>query len=380
MSEEASNEQKQTPSPGDFIRAELNRRGWGQDDLARILDRPASRVNELVQGKLMLSPELAIALAAALGGAAEEWLEREATYRLALAKGIDDEAVRKRARLYEIAPIKEIQKRGWIRRTDNVNELEAELKVFFAVDDLESEPVIIADFRKSSPYDELTPAQKAWCARAKQLASALRIAEFEESKIPELEERLRRLAAYPQETRKIPTLLAKYGIRFVVIEPLQGSKIDGAAMWLDPRSPVIALSLRYDRIDNFWHNIGHELSHIKHRDAISIDVELVDDRGVEASNVPPVEQRANTEASQMLFPSDALQSFILRVAPIYSKERINQFANRVRIHPGIIVGQLQKRKEIGYSANREMLVKVREYVTATAVTDGWGHTIDPRAS
>ena len=74
----------------------------------------------------------------------------------------------------------------------------------------------------------------------------------------------------------------------------------------------------------------------------------------------------------MLFPSDALRSFILRVGPIYSKERINQFANRVKIHPGVIVGQLQKRKEISYAANREMLVKVREYVTSTAVTDGWG--------
>ena len=166
--------------------------------------------------------------------------------------------------------------------------MEEELKRFFRVDDLESDPVIIADFHKSSSYDELTPAQKASCARAKQLAHALRVAEFQESKITELENKLRKLAAYPQEARKVPTLLSKYGIRFVVIEPLQGSKIDGAAMWLEPRSPVIALSLRYDRIDNFWHNIGHELSHIKHKDAISIDVELVDDRGIEASIFLPL--------------------------------------------------------------------------------------------
>ncbi len=94
--------------------------------------------------------------------------------------------------------------------------------------------------------------------------------------------------------------------------------------------------------------------------------------------LPPVEQRANADASAMLFPSDTLKSFIQRVGPIYSKQRINQFANRVKIHPGIIVGQLQKRKEIAYSANREMLAKVRDFVIGTAVTDGWNTTIDPR--
>ena len=64
-------------APGDFIRNELERRGWGQDDLARIIGRPAPRINELIRGKIGISPELAIELAAALGGTAEEWLQRE---------------------------------------------------------------------------------------------------------------------------------------------------------------------------------------------------------------------------------------------------------------------------------------------------------------
>src|SRR5687768_2140966 len=101
-------------SPGDHIRTELKRRGWGQDDLARVLGRPTSRVNELVQGKASVSPELAVALAAALGGTAEEWLQRDAAYRLSTANA-DVQGVRRRARLYEIAPVKELQRRGWIR-------------------------------------------------------------------------------------------------------------------------------------------------------------------------------------------------------------------------------------------------------------------------
>jgi HTH-type transcriptional regulator/antitoxin HigA len=49
----------------------------------------------------------------------------------------------------------------------------------------------------------------------------------------------------------------------------------------------------------------------------------------------------------------------------------------VKMHPGIIVGQLQHRGEIGYSAHRDLLAKVRAIVTETSLTDGWGRTISP---
>src|SRR5205807_2566075 len=110
----------------------------------------------------------------------------------------------------------------------------------------------------------------------------------------------------------------------------------------------------------------------------SVDIDLSGEPAAGAPQLPEIEERANAEATCLFFPGDSLQSFILRVGPIYSKDRINQFANRVKIHPGIIVGQLQRRQEIAYSVNREMLVKVREFVTATATTDGWNNTIDPR--
>jgi len=54
-----------------------------------------------------------------------------------------------------------------------------------------------------------------------------------------------------------------------------------------------------------------------------------------------------------------------------------QFANKVKIHPGIVVGQLQHRNELGYSALRDMLVKIREVVTTTALTDGWNQNLAP---
>jgi HTH-type transcriptional regulator/antitoxin HigA len=57
---------------------------------------------------------------------------------------------------------------------------------------------------------------------------------------------------------------------------------------------------------------------------------------------------------------------------MYSKARINQFANRIKMHPGIIVGQLHHRGEVRAAAHRGLLVKIREHVLTTAIVDGWG--------
>jgi HTH-type transcriptional regulator / antitoxin HigA len=89
------------------------------------------------------------------------------------------------------------------------------------------------------------------------------------------------------------------------------------------------------------------------------------------------ESRADEEAAASLIPTSEIESFIGRVGPLYSKDRIIQFANRIRIHPAIIVGQLQYRGEIGYAAMRELMTKVKDNVVGTALTDGWNQTISP---
>jgi HTH-type transcriptional regulator/antitoxin HigA len=367
---------KPTP-PGEYIREELKVRGWTQADLATILDRPLPTVNEIIQGKRAIMPEMAVALGRAFGTPPETWMNREVEYRLSLVK-TDASEVQRRAKLYELAPVKDMIRRGWILPTDDPKELERAILNFFEIDQLGTEPSLVVAWRKSTSGVELSPAQRAWCFRVKQLARAYKVAPFSAERLDKCEADLRKLAAYPQEARKAPATLASYGIRLVIVEPIPGSKVDGITLWLDPGLPVIGLSLRFDRNDSFWHTLGHEFSHIKHGDAISVDNDLADpDRPVPAAQ-DPIERRADEEAVALLVPPDKLESFIARVGPLYSKERIIQFANRIRMHPGIIVGQLQHRREIGYHSNREMLAKVRETVTSTALTDGWGHSIDPR--
>jgi len=362
-------------SPGEVIRKALQERGWTQADLARILDRPLPTVNEIIVGKRAIMPEMAMSLAAAFGDTPERWMNLEATYRLSLAKRNDADAVARRVRLFDLAPVKEMERRGWIKPTKDADELERELCGFFETDITKNEPAISVVTRRYAGLLMLTPAQRAWCFRVRQLARTVHAEKFKPELLVQCEERLRSLAAFPEETAKVPTVLAGFGIRFVVVEPLSSSRIDGAAFWLADDAPVIGMSVRFDRIDSFWFTLFHEFKHIENGDLMSVDSDLVGESAMLAEAKDDIERRADAQAAAALLPPDKLESFIVRVGPLYSKQRINQFANRMRIHPGIILGQLHHRGEVDWRANREMLAKVRDTVTQVALTDGWGKSI-----
>src|SRR5947209_15779829 len=110
------------PPPGAYIRAELERRAWGQAELAKIVGRPLPTINEIIQGKRAILPEMAVALGAAFGTGALLWLQRESAYRLSLVDQSDPET-RARARLFGLAPVKDMERRGWIGPTRQAREL-----------------------------------------------------------------------------------------------------------------------------------------------------------------------------------------------------------------------------------------------------------------
>ncbi len=366
-------------SPGEYIRDELKLRGWTQEDLARVIGRPLPTVNEIIQGKRAVMPEMAIALAQALGIPAEVWVQREAAYRLSLASVAGGDDVQRRAKIYSLAPIKEIQKRGWIRASDNIDVIEHDLLKLFRLTSLDQEFTIPGAARKTNARTPLTSTQRAWAARVRQLASVIparSVGVYDESKIDSLKASLRKLAAYSSEVKKVPQLLMNYGIRYVVVEGLSGAKVDGWATWLNPESPVIGMSLRYDRLDSFWFTLGHELMHVQHRDESPIDGDVagLDELPLEVK--PPMERRADEGSAAMFVPPAELESFIRSVSPLYSTERINQFANQIKMHPNVIIGQLKHRGEIGHSAHNKTVVPIREIVIKAAITDGWGKSIN----
>ena len=357
--------------PGEFIRDELEARGWTQDDLAQIMGRPQTAINLIINDKRGITPETAIELGGAFGTSPEFWLNLDSVYKLSkVSEPVPVAEIRQRAALFEASPVGDMEKRGWIRQTSSIIELKQELAMFYADVNVDNFKVAA---RASTEQGQITPEQMAWCVRSLKLAKTIPAREYRPENMEACKKNLRELAAFPEGTARISEVLASFGIRFVVVEHLTGTKIDGAALWLGTGwdKPVIAVSVRYDRIDSFWHTLCHELSHIEHKDfGAVIDIDLL---GNEKRNeqVIAVEERADREAAATLIPTSKLESFILRKRPFFSKVSIIQFANANRVHPGIVAGQLHHRLN-NWKANREMLVKVRDIVTSRTLTDGWG--------
>ncbi len=362
--------------PGDFLKEELEERGWTQTDLADILGRPNRLVSEIVNGRRGITPETALGLADAFGTSAEYWMYLEASYQLARVRRTSDN-VSHRAKLYGKAPIKEMVKRNWIEGSPNTSVLERNVLDFLEIESLEEEPLFFAHAaRKATPYESVTPSQLAWLFRVKHLAKLLQPEEYNPSCFEDLVEELRNFWSTPDETRHVPRILEERGIRLLIVEAMPGSKIDGVCFWLDHHSPVVALSMRFDRIDYFWHTLMHELGHVRNTDGLSnsytsFDINLFAD-SEKQSERPPHEVMADQFAVQALVPQEELEDFALRVSPTFPKKHLIGFAALMNIHPGIVLGQLQHSHGVSYAKNRELLVKVRHIITSSALTDGFG--------
>lgn len=364
-------------SPGELIKDEIEARGWSQVELAEVLGRPGRLVSELIAGKRAITPETAKGLGQAFGTGAQFWLNMESSYQLSKVKSDSSNAVARRAKLYEMAPVKEMTRRSWIQPTDNIDVLEKSVYSFHRKPSLDAPmPQLAHAASKGSSYEELTPSEAAWLCRVRQLAELMEVKPFSEIAFATVFGQLKTMLRDTDAVRQVPAVLATAGVRFLIVETLPSTRIDGVCLWLSPASPVIALSLRYDRIDAFWHTLLHECAHVKYKDGLGgdvyLDIDLVGEEADSSAAKPEVELRADEFASSFSIPKADLDGFIARVRPLFSKTRIQAFAAKLNVHPGLVVGQLQYRKMIPYSHSREMLAKIRPILTEAALTDGFG--------
>lgn len=349
--------------PSKVIKEEMNKRGLTQKDVAIIIGKSDSYISDNLS-KENISVEFAHALSVVLGHSPKYWLDIANNYQLALLGEVSD-GIKARNQLLQEYPLKAMQQRGWISKTGTFEELQAEIKNLMQNGaKLETH----TSFKRTVKDQHLNYAEKFWLYRAIELAKVLPVEKYDENKLPSLFNFLKKAVKSSQAILKVVELLQRYGIRFVIVQTLPNAKIDGAAFWLDDNSPVVVLSLRFDNIGSFWFALIHELMHIKNRDYFSID-------NLHESATDEIEKQRNQETAEFLVPRVELEQFISRTSPYYSKVKINTFANKLKVHPGIIVGQLQKRGEIGYNVHHELMAKVRDVITITAFTDGWENPV-----
>ena len=294
-------------APGEYIRDEIDVRGWSQLDLAEILGRPPQAVNEIINGKKAITPDTARALGEAFGTSAQLWMNLESAYQLAKAGATDNLVAEENRRCTHLRRSVKCRNEDGLKRHRTSmlsNRRCADSSRIKSLD----EPVEMAlAARKSSGDGSLTSSQRAWFCRAKRLAKIVPVSgSFSERSLAEALKQLTLLRAEPEEVRHVSRVLSSAGIRFLVVAPLPQSKIDGVCFWLGPKDPVIALSFRYERIDWFWYTLMHEMGHVASGDgktAVTIDVDLVGsdaDAGPASHKIPRKSKRMRSRLSSSL--------------------------------------------------------------------------------
>lgn len=361
--------------PGAFIKLELEARGWSQRDLAFILGQTEQQLNPLLSGKRAITPDMARLLGDAFDTSPQFFLNLQGQYDLQNAKE-PDPAVKTRAELQAVFPVRDMIRRGWIQDGES-SLLQLQMNRFFEVGNDEG-PSQIAFAAKRTHYNETPPHQLAWVFRVRQLAKQLSVAEFSSDKLRSELVKLRSLMVDPEAASAVPNLLAKCGVRFVIVEVLPNAKIDGVCTWLDDNSPVIGMSTLYDRLDNFWFVLRHEIEHVLQghgKSSIGMIDHLSSDAFSEKNSEADEERIANVAAADFCVPPAKMDSFYARKYPYFSERDVIGFASLMAVHPGVVVGQLQKRMK-RYDYLRKYQVPVRRYIVTAAVADGWGHTVE----
>lgn len=366
--------------PGQLIEALLAREGISQRVLAVILNTSESTVNKIVMGKRPVNAKLALQLEEVFHVPAESILELQQKWDVAQARLIHrpDPARATRAGLFKGLPVSEMIQRGWLGARDvrNVTAVESSLKVFFNESSLDDIEVLPHAPKKTNVTTEVTPAQLAWLYRVKQIASEMLVARYTPASGRAAVSKLQSLLSAAEETRKAPRILMEHGIRFVIVESLSRAKIDGVCLWLDESSPVIGMALRYDRIDNFWFVLRHELEHVlagHGRGAATLDAELEGERASTSAStqINHEELIANRAAVAFCVPPEKFAAFVARKEPFFNERDIVGFARTLQVHPGLIAGQLQHYTD-RFDLFRNHLVKIRHIVAPSATVDGWG--------
>lgn len=324
------------PEPVDAIKFRMEQLGLGQKDMVPFIGSK-SKVSEILNGKRSLTLAMMRCLNKSLGISAEVLLNEPGADFPSQLQDVD----------WSRFPVIEMVKRNWIHRVDGIKEKNEELLRGFIEQAGGFETVPKACFRqgKRGRYNPKMDsfALTAWCIRVQSLArkNPLKTKYNKGSiKLNTLQE-VARLSYFDNGPLLAREYLEKHGIHLVVVPHLPKTYLDGAAILLPDATPVIGLTLRYDRIDNFWFCLLHELAHVsKHLSATErLIIDDLDLRGkkIEAEDI--IEKEADEMTRNGLIPKRVWDR--KPISEKASAKEVYALAEKLKIHPAIIAGRIR---------------------------------------
>ena len=352
--------------PGDTIADTINERGWTQVQLANRLGISKKHLNRLIQGKVALTDEMAFRLATVLGSTEQFWLRREAQYRQQLARLTAEGRYRTWHHWLEQFPLVELKRARILpnkRTTDSTKtEFVEELLRFFSIATPEqwnnNYVQMNVRFRRAQDCDFSIGAVTAWLRQGEiELEHIQKIEgydlQYSSKKFKAAIHKIRELTVCEPEEfqQRMQTYCMNAGVNLIFVPSIPKAKISGAARWINSQSPLIQLSLFGKFNDKFWFSFFHEAAHIllhaEEKEKIYLDDKF------DTNSLNTFETEANEFAENLLIPT----KYKAKLDTLKSELSIKKFASEIGIHPGIVVGRLQKEKIIQFSQLNKLKVR-----------------------
>ena len=168
------------------------------------------------------------------------------------------------------------------------------------------------------------------------------------------------LSAEPDGPKRVEDHLRIAGIVLVIEPHLPGTHLDGAAMRSANKTAIVGMTLRHDRLDNFWFTLLHEVAHL----VLHINNEFTtifdDTESLDSSNI---EVEADQFAQEALLSSDMWHTCLSRFTR--TEKAVLADAKRLNISPAIIAGRIRRdakdftllRSLVGAGEPRRQLIK-----------------------
>ena len=339
------------PDPVGAIKFRMEQANLKPSDLIPYLGS-RSRVSEILSGKRQLTVEMMRALESGLGIPAKVLLKKPSSDD-PVYDGWDNRVV------------KEMQRRGYL--DTQASDCVTLVKSFFAqiCSPMELVGMLRQASYRTSPHTD-RHALAAWSAYV--LKTAKKNPPSTKYKQGTVDIGfMREVAALSKEesgTILAQKLLKKKGISLVIEPHFQKTYLDGATLLLDENHPVIGLTLRYDRLDNFWFTLMHELAHLALHDKTGVNLFYDELENVKDISIDTKEAEADRLAEEALIPESKWEKSPAKRVP--SPLAAQALAEDLGINVVIVAGMIMHKHNRFYSDLNKITnaAKVRQYYPA----------------
>ncbi len=330
--------------PGNFILDFLESLGWTQSDLAEVTGFSVKTINLLINNKQGITPDTAVMLEKAFGTPSEFWIEVDAKYQIRRKEEQNserNELIAKKAMLRKYMPVAEMKKKGWfLYDIDTVKGIEQEcIRLFGEPSVPESEYSQDYEFcarQTSFDYEYTLWYSKTWFGYAKLHASTFDLPEYDRARLEGIADNLFEYTLKSDGVAELIDDLKACGVGFFCLSHLQKTYLDGAA-FVCGNNPFVVYTCRYDRIDNFWFVMAHEIAHVLlHYEFLSkafldnLDEETEDEREKEADRYAGI-----------YLNQDKVIAIGQQYGNYLNASRLSQISGLTRVSVPVALGMLQ---------------------------------------